>query len=165
MLHDKYIEKLSIMNKLRCGKISFAKVALKRARKYCIKTRARKCANKRFRYSLSEPKPFAKHQYIQNIKKVVSCDMKFMKEFKDNFKTQQSSTYEKMSKWRCRQTIALLAAQRLVNRGIQPRKQCVGALLKAVKKICEIDIKTLHDFGEVGLEISSLFNARVPTRY
>ena len=31
---------------------------------------------------LSEPKPFAKNQYIQNIKKVVSCDMKFMKELK-----------------------------------------------------------------------------------
>ena len=52
-------------------------------------------------------------QYIQNIKKVVSCDKKFMKELKDIFKTQQSSTYEKMSKWSCRQTIALLAAQRL----------------------------------------------------
>ena len=52
-----------------------------------------------------------------------------------------------MSKWRCRQTIALLAAQRLMNRGIQLRKQYDGALLKAVKK-CELDIKTHHDFGE-----------------
>ena len=119
------------MKKLRCGNISFAKLSLKRARKYYIKSRARKCANKSFRYSLS--KPFAKHQYIQNIKKVVSCDMKFMK--KDIFITQQSNTYEKMSKWRCRQTFALLAAQRLVNRGIQLRKQYVSALLKAVKKI------------------------------
>ena len=71
------------MKKLRCGNISFAK----RARKYCIKSRARKCANKSFRYSLSEPKPFAKNQYIRNIKKVVSCDMKVMKELKDIFKT------------------------------------------------------------------------------
>ena len=134
LLHDKYKEKLSMMKKLRCGNISFAKVALKRARKYSIKSRARKCAHKRFRYSLSEPKPFAKNKYIQNIKKVVSCDMKFMKELKDIFKTQQSSTYEKMSKWRCRQTFALLASQRLVNRGIQLRKQYVSALLKAVKK-------------------------------
>ena len=122
LLHDKYKEKLSMMKKLICGKIYFAKVALERARKYCIKSRARKCANKRFRYSLSEPKPFAKNQYIKNIKKVVSCDMKFMKELKDIFKTQQSSTYEKMSKWCCRQTFALLAAQSLVNRGIQLRK-------------------------------------------
>ena len=53
-----------------------------------------------------------------------------------------------MSKWRCRQTIALLAAQRLVNRGIQLRKQYVSALLKAVKKIYELDNKTHHDFGE-----------------
>ena len=82
LLHDKYKEKLSMMKKLRCGKIYFAKVALERARKYCIKSRARKCANKRFRYSLSEPKPFAKNQYIKNIKKVVSCDMKFMKNLK-----------------------------------------------------------------------------------
>ena len=155
LLHDKYKEKLSMMKKLRCGNISFAKVALKRARKYCIKSRARKCANKSFRYSLSEPKPFAKHQYIQNIKKVVSCDKKFTKELKDIFKTQQSSTYEKMSKWSCRQTIALLAAQRLVNRGIQLRKQYVGALLKAVKKICELDIKTHHDFGEGVHSVSS----------
>ena len=144
-----------MMKKLRCGNISFAKVALKRARKYRIKSRARKCAHKRFRYSLSELKPFAKHQYIQNIKKVVSCDKKFMKELKDIFKTQQSSTYEKMSKWRCRQTIALLAAQRLVNRGIQLRKQYVSALLKAVKKICELDIKTHHDFGEGVHSVSS----------
>ena len=133
-LHDKYKEKLSMMKKLRCGNISFAKVALKRARKYCIITRSRKCPNKSFRLSLSEPKPFAMHQYIQNIKKVVSCDKKFMKELKDIFKNQQCGTYEKMSKWRCRQTIALLAAQRLVNRGIQLRKQNVGALLKQLKK-------------------------------
>ena len=144
-----------MMKKLRCGKISFAKVALKRARKYSIKSRARKCAHKRFRYSLSEPKPFAKNKYIQNIKKVVSCDMKFMKELKDIFKTQQSSTYEKMSKWRCRQTFALLASQRLVNRGIQLRKYYVSALLKAVKKICELDIKTHHDFGEGVHSVSS----------
>ena len=84
LLHDKYKENFSMMKKLRCGKIHFAKVALERARKYCIKPRARKCANKRFRYSLSEPKPFAKNQYIQNIKKVVSCDMKFMKELKNS---------------------------------------------------------------------------------
>ena len=71
-----------MMKKLRCGNISFAKVALKRARKYCIKSRARKGANKSFRYSLSEPKSFAKNRYIQNIKKVVSCDMMFMKELK-----------------------------------------------------------------------------------
>ena len=38
------------MKKLRCGKIYFSKVSLKRARKYCIKSRARKCANKSFRY-------------------------------------------------------------------------------------------------------------------
>ena len=76
--------------------------------------------------------------------------MKFMKELKDIFKNQQSSIYEKMSKWRCRQTFALLAAQRLVNRGsIQPCKQYVSALLNAVKKICELDIKTHYDFGEV----------------
>ena len=86
LLHDKYKEKLSMMKKLRCGNNSFAKVALKRARKYYIKSRARKCANKSFRYSLSEPKPFAKNQYIQNIKKVLSCDMKFMKELKDILK-------------------------------------------------------------------------------
>ena len=72
LLHDKYKEKLSMMKKLRCGNISFAKVALKHARKYCIKYRACKCANKSFRYSLSEPKLFTKNQYIQNIKKVVS---------------------------------------------------------------------------------------------
>ena len=152
LLHDKYKKKKSMMKKLRCGNISFAKVALKRARKYSIKSRARKCAHKRFRYSLSEPKPFAKNKYIQNIKKVVSCDMKFMKELKDIFKTQQSSTYEKMSKWRCRQTFALLASQRLVNRGIQLRKHYVSALLKAVKKICELDI---NDFGEGVHSVSS----------
>ena len=129
------------MKKLRCGNIYFAKDALKRARKYCIKSRARKCANKSFNIVYQNQSLFAKHQYIKNIKKVLSCDMKFMKELKDIFKTQQSSTYEKMSKWRCRQTFALLGAQRLVTRGIQLRKQYVGALLKAVKKICELDIK------------------------
>ena len=37
LLHDKYKEKLSMMKKLRCGTIYFSKVALERARKYCIK--------------------------------------------------------------------------------------------------------------------------------
>ena len=53
------------------------------------------------------------------------------------------------------QTFALLAAQRLVNRGIQLRKQYVGASLKADKKICELDIKTHHDFGEGVHSVSS----------
>ena len=42
-----------------------------------------------------------------------------------------------------------------MNRGIQLRKQYVGALLKAVKKICELDIKTHHDFGEGMHSVSS----------
>ena len=79
---DKCKDELAQNN--NCSMISTNKNYLKRARKYCIKSRARKCANKSFRYSLSEPKPFAKNQYIQNIKKVVSCDMKVMKK---TFKT------------------------------------------------------------------------------
>ena len=35
-----------------------------------------------------------------------------------------------------------------MNRGIQLRKWYIGALLKAVKKICELSIKTCNDFGE-----------------
>ena len=42
-----------------------------------------------------------------------------------------------------------------MNRDIQLRKQYVGALLKAVKKICELDIKTHHDFGEGVHSVSS----------
>ena len=45
-------------------------------------------------------------------------------------------------------SISMLAAQRLVNRGIQLCKEYIGVLLKAVKKICEIDIKTHNNFGE-----------------
>ena len=35
--------------------------------------------------ALSEPKLFAKNEYIQNIKKVMSCDMKVMKELERYF--------------------------------------------------------------------------------
>ena len=54
-----------------------------------------------------------------------------------------------MSKRHCRPAISLLAAQRQVNKGIRLRKQYIGALLKAVKKIYNLDIKTHNDLGRV----------------
>ena len=67
-------EGLAHKRKLLYGNIGHAKLVLKRARKYYARNRARICANKRHRYNLSEPKPFAKHQYVVTSKKALLGD-------------------------------------------------------------------------------------------
>ena len=70
-------EGLAHKRKLLYGNTGHAKLVLKRARKYYARNRARICANKRHRYNLSEPKPFAKHQYVVTAKKALLGDSSY----------------------------------------------------------------------------------------
>ena len=84
--------------------------------------------------NLSEPKPFAKHQYMNSTKRALFHDAVFARKLINIFKTQLNSVYQKLRKRTCRSAITQLAAQKLVNKSVQLCKQYVCALLKAVKK-------------------------------
>ena len=122
----------------------FAKVALKRARKYY----ARNSASKRRRYNLAEPKPCIQQQYVLTAKKALLHNKKVMKEVINYFKSQQEDAFEKMNKCSRTAAIAQVAAHRLIAKTLQIRKRYVGLLLKTVKNVCGLHIKGQCDFGE-----------------
>ena len=126
----------------------FAKVALKRARKYYARNRTSICASKRRRYNLAEPKPCIQQQYVLTAKKALLHNKKVMKEVINYFKSQQEGTFEKMNKCSRTAAIAQVAAHRLIAKALQIRKQYVGLLLKTVKHVCGLHIKEQCDFGE-----------------
>ena len=76
---NKTVKGLAHKRKLLYGNTGHAKLVLKRARKYYARNRARICANKRHRYNLSDPKPFAKHQYVLTAKKALLGDTVVMR--------------------------------------------------------------------------------------
>ena len=128
--------------------IGHAKLVLKCARKYYARNRARICANKRHRYNLSEPKPFAKHQYVLTAKKALHGDTVVMRKLIECFMSQQSSAYQDMTKCSRRTAIAQVAAHRLISKAMQLRKHHIGVLVKVVRNMCGLDIKEQCDFGE-----------------
>ena len=156
-------EGLAHKRKLLYGNIGHAKLVLKRARKYYARNRARICSNKRHRYNLSEPKPFAKHQYVLTAKKALLGDAVVMRKLIECFMSQQSSAYQDMTKRSRRTAIAQVAAHRLISKAMQLRKQHIGVLLKAVRNVCGLDIDEQCDFGESFGE--SLHSARSEPYY
>ena len=80
LLYAKYRQKVCMLKRMRHhGNIGHAKLVLERARKHYARNRARICANKRHRYNLSDPKPFAKHQYVLTAKKALFGDTVVMR--------------------------------------------------------------------------------------
>ena len=126
----------------------FAKVALKRARKYYARNRTSICASKRRRYNMAEPKPCVQQQYVLTAKKALLHNKKVMKEVINYFMSQQEDAFEKMNKRSCTAAIAQVAAHRLIAKALQIRKQYVGLLLKTAKHVCGLHIKGQCDFGE-----------------
>ena len=92
----------------------FAKVVLKRARKYYARNRTSICASKRRRYKLAEPKPCVRQRYVLTAKKALLHNKKVMKEVIKYFKSQQESAFEKMNKRSRTAAIAQVAAHRLI---------------------------------------------------
>ena len=118
-------EGLAHKRKLLYGNIGHAKLVLKHARKYYARNKARICANKRHRYNLSEPKPFAKHQYVVTAIKALLGDTVVMRKLIECFMSQQSGAYQDMTKRSRRTAIAQVAAHRLISKAMQFRKQHV----------------------------------------
>ena len=88
-------DKLACKAKLLYSRTEFAKVALKRARKYYARNRTSICASKRRRYNLAEPKPSIQQLYVLTAKKALLHNKKVMKEVINYFKSQQEDAFEK----------------------------------------------------------------------
>ena len=125
-----------------------AKAVIKRARQYYAKNRAYICANQRRKYELAEPKPLTKMFYVHKIKKNLMCNTRLLSKLINTFEKEHTSASNKISKGNRKTAISNLAAQRVVCKAIQVRKQYVGALLKAVRYINALKIKEMADFGE-----------------
>ena len=105
-------EGLAHKRKLLYGNIGHAKLVLKCARKYYARNRARICAHKRHRYNLSEPKPFAKQQYMLTAKKALLGDAVVMRKLIRCFISQQGSAQD-MTKCSLRTAITQVANHKL----------------------------------------------------
>ena len=116
--------------------------------KYYAKNRGYICANERRKYELAELKPLTKLFYVHKIKKNLMRNTGLLSNLIDTFEKEHTCACNKISKGNRKTAISNLAAQRVVCKAIQIRKQYVGALLKAVRYINGLKIKGRADFGE-----------------
>ena len=86
--------------------------------------------------------------YLHKIKKNLMCNTRLLSKLIDTFENEHTSASNKIPKGNRKTAISNLAAQRIVCKAIQVRKQYVGALLKAVRYINALKIKEIADFGE-----------------
>ena len=130
-VHDYGIETVQLYHMIRSyssqilmvqSNRDFAKVVLKRARKYYARNRISICTSKRRRYNLAEPKPCVKEQYVLTAKKALLHNNKVMKKLVKYFKSQQEGAFEEMNKCSRMATIAQIAAHRLIAKALQIRK-------------------------------------------
>ena len=149
-----------------------AKAVLKKARKNYAKCREQRCADRRRRYELAEPKPNVKQQYTREVTAKLMSDKKSSKTLLQAFRTQHKSVASSMAAATSKRAASSITATRLVNKVLQVRKFLAGTLLRAVRSIQKMTICNKDDFGK-GLhcahsepyfyESAYVFNARPKT--
>ena len=127
----------------------FAKVALKRARKYYARNRTSICASKMRRYNLAEPTPCIQQQYVLAAKKALLHNKKVMKDVINYFKSQQEGAFEKMNKCSRTAAIARVAAHRLIAKALQIRVGYISKGSVILVRVCILYV--------VNLTITSLY--------
>ena len=129
------------------SKRSYAKNATaksKYSQAYYAHNTESRCAYRRARYVLAEPKRDVQEQYVKEIESHLLLNSESRVQLMTAFKKRQKSTMPRvMHKAVCR-----MAARRLRNKSLQTRKEHVGSLLKACRLIKSLQIEGKEDFGE-----------------
>jgi len=108
---------------------------------YYTNNKESRCAYRRARYALVEPKCEVQEQYVKEIlgHLLIKSEAK-VQDLRDNKKTKMPMV---MCKAVCR-----VAAKRLLNKSLETRREYVGSLLKACRLIKSLKIDRKEDFGE-----------------
>ena len=116
----------------------------KQSQAYYAHNTESRCAYRRARYVLAEPKRDVQEQHVKELQNRLLLNSEARVQLITAFKKRQEIRMPRvMSKAVCR-----MAARRLLNKSLQTRKEHVGSLLKACRLIKSLQIEGKEDFGE-----------------
>ena len=119
---------------------------LKYFRKYHCCTKRKPVTKAKYR--LAQPTVLLIDQYINTLKANLTANAEAMSQLEETFKARHGGVAKQLSRDDLEMTVCRLAAQRLVSKALQVRKQHAGLLLGGLKSIKSIKRNEESDFGK-----------------
>ena len=119
---------------------------LKYFRKYHCCTKRKPVTKAKYR--LAQPTVLLIDQYVSTVKAHLRSNAKAMSQLEETFKARHGGVAEQLSRDDLEVSVCRLAAQRLVSKALQVRKQHEGLLLGSLKSIKSIKLNEESDFGK-----------------
>ena len=119
---------------------------LKYFRKYHCCTKIKPVTKAKFR--LAQPTLLVIDQYVNTLKANLRANAEAMSQLEEAFKARHGVVAEQLSRDDLEMTVCKLAAQRLVSKTLQARKQNAGFLFCSLKSIKSIKLNEESDFGK-----------------
>ena len=117
---------------------------IKSSQAYYANNKESRCAYRRARYVLAEPKRDVQERYVNEILGHMLTNSEASVHLLTAFKKQQKTRMPRVM----RKGVCRIPARRLLNKSLQTRKENVGTLLKACRLIKSLQIEGKEDFGE-----------------
>ena len=118
---------------------------LKYFRKYYCCTKIKPVTKAKYR--LTQPTLLVIDQCVNTVKANLRANSKAMSQLEEAFKARHGGVAEQLSRDDLEMTVCRLAAQRLVSKALQVRKEHAGLLLGSLKSIKSIKLNEESDFG------------------
>ena len=119
---------------------------LKYFRKYHCCTKRKPVTKAKYR--LAQPTLLVIDQYINTLKASLRANAEAMSQLEEAFKARHCGVAKQLSRDDLEMTVCRLAAQRLVNKALQVRKEHAGLLLGSLKSIKSIKLNEESGFGK-----------------
>ena len=119
---------------------------LKYFRKYHCCTKRKPVTKAKYR--LAQPTLLVIDQYINTLKASLRANAEAMSQLEEAFKARHCGVAKQLSRDDLEMTVCRLAAQRLVSKALQVRKEHAGLLLGSLKSIKSIKLNEESGFGK-----------------
>ena len=119
---------------------------LKYFRKYHCCTKIKPVTKAKYR--LAQPTLLVINQYVNTVKANLRANAEAMFQLEEAFKARHCGVAEQLSRDDLEMTVGRLAAQRIVSKALQVRKEHAGLLLGSLKSIKSIKLNEESDFGK-----------------
>ena len=100
------------------------------------------------KYRLAQPTLLVIDQYVNTVKANLRANAEAMSQLEESFKARHCGVAEQPSRDDLEMTVGRLAAQRIVSKALQVRKEHAGLLLGSLKSIKSIKLNEESDFGK-----------------
>ena len=100
------------------------------------------------KYRLIQPTLLVIDQYVNTVKANLRANSKAMSQLEETFKAWHGGVAEQLNRDDLEMTVCRLAAQRLVSKALQERKEHAGLLFGSLKSIKSIKLNEESNFGK-----------------